>query len=486
MRSAFILLLLAAQAGAQPVEHSPLGSEMSLLRAGSDLELADSAYARARQLFDRRLLSAAELELRRAERERAVLTVLERWSALAAASPRLRVVHAFKARSPAGSSIARIRVGLSALDSIAPWPGTGSSREMLERLRSARIDEAFVSLKDEAGAAGTAIGVPYERRIDAGVDGGVFDLEFRLLRDVDAVVISLASGGRLDERKVLLEADASGAITVQPLPFSQEADIGADASYDLTIERFGGGDTPVRLVVEGLPAAVAHTFTDVASGVRLSQLRFGAAEHQRRVRLTLTLPTADAEAIDVDRAYRFRVIAAMHDEGRSAPGDAGAETGPVPAGAGVAELELVPRGVGRAELRVGNLFHEVAAGERALVAVTVRNTGSRVLERARVVAEPPSGWDAVADPAELRDLAPGAELPVNLTITPSDGHELGDYEMRLHVEGASGRARIATEPTVVRVRMQARSGSLAVSALLGALLVVAAATVVGVRRLARR
>ena len=485
MRYAFVLGLLAAQASAQPVEQSPLGSEMSLLRAGSDLELADSAYARARHLFDRRLLSAAELELRRAEREHAVLTVLERWSALAAATPRLRVVHAFKARSSAGSPVARIRVGISALDSIVAWPGAGTSREILARLRSARIDEAFISLKDEAGPAGTAIGAPYERRIDAGVGGGIFDLEFRLLRDVDAVVISLASSGRLDERKVLLEADASGAISVQPLPFSQEADVGTDASYDLTIERFGGDDAPVRLFVEGLPASVAHSFTDVGSGVRLSQLRFAAGEHQRRIRLTLTLPTPDAEAIVVDRAYRFRVIAMVRG---TYPGvdTLSTDVARDPTGAGVAELELVPRGVGRAELRVGNLFHEVAIGEPALVTVTVRNTGSRVLDRARLLVEPPPGWKVAADPVELRDLAPDAELPVNLTITSSEGRDLGDYEIRLRIEGTSGRARVATDPTVIRVRIQARGGSLAVGALLGGLLVAAAGTVVVARRLATR
>jgi hypothetical protein len=486
VRKAFLLYCFAAQTSAQQSETDPRNVEIALLRSRTDLEVADSAYARTRHLYHRQLASAAELELRRADRERAMLTVLERWSALTASTPRLRVMHAFKARSPDGSSVARVRIALSAPDSGALWPDTRLPDELLARLRSVRAREAFISLKDEPGSAGTAIGVPYEQRIGPTAAGGVRDLEFRLLRDVDAVVISLASEGRLDERKVWLEADVSGALTVQPLPFSQEADVGTDAFYDLTIERFGGGDAPVRLVIEGLPPAVAHSFTDTETGVRISQLRFADAEHHRRVRLRLTLPMPDAEAIVVDSVYRFLVIAAPERGDGSAQGAAAAPAARRRAGAGVAELEVVPRGVGRAELRVLNLFHEVAEGKPATVQVTVRNAGSRLLDRARVLVEAPPGWEVVTDPLELRELAPGTEVPVSLTIAAAAGADLGDYEARLRIQGTSGRTRLTTDATVIRVRVQAHSGSLAIGALLGALLLAAAATVILTRRLARR
>jgi len=56
----------------------------------------------------------------------------------------------------------------------------------------------------------------------------------------------------------------------------------------------------------------------------------------------------------------------------------------------------------------------------------------------------------------------------------------------LHIQGTSGRTRLTTDATVIRVRVQARSGSLAIGALLGALLLAATAAVILTRRLARR
>jgi uncharacterized membrane protein len=86
----------------------------------------------------------------------------------------------------------------------------------------------------------------------------------------------------------------------------------------------------------------------------------------------------------------------------------------------------------------------------------------------------------------VRELAPGTEVPVRLTMTAAAGADLGDYEARLRIQGTSGRTRLTTDATVIRVRVQARSGSLAIGALLGALLLAATAAVILTRRLARR
>lgn len=477
-----ILLLVAANLPAlaqQHVEQDPRLLSLALLRARAELEQADSAYARTLHLRDRDLISAAELEARLADRERAALGVMERWVALTAAEPRLRVIHAFKRRAASGDIVARITVKVD-----PPTPPVDVSADRYADLTSVLVPTtgaAFMSLKDEVGSGGTAIGVPYQYRWRQ-EQQGVRDVEFRLLRDVDAVVVSLVSAGRREEHKVWLEADVSGAITVHSHPFSQEADVGTEASYELSLERFGGDDRPVRLAVEGLPTSIPHSFVDPESGARIGQLRFADGQRQRRLRLTLSMPAPAAAALVIDSAYRFRVIASTDDERRTAVAPGGVRT----PGAGIAELEVVPRGVGRAELRATNLFHELHEGEIAELAVTVHNTGTRALDQVRVVVEGPSGWNVESAPAELRAVAPSTEHSVRLRLTPRAGAELGDFEARLRLDGSSGSTRFAGEPTIVRLRLRARTGGLATAALLGGLLVLAAAGVGVARKMGTR
>ncbi|MGI8844462.1 MAG: COG1470 family protein [Gemmatimonadaceae bacterium] len=484
IRRALVLLFAASipALAQQHAEQDPRLLSLALLRARAELKQADSAYVRTLHLRDRDLISAAELEARLADRERAALGVMERWVALTAAEPRLRVIHAFKRRAASGEIMARIRVRID--PSTPPVDvATDQFRALIEGATPSP-GPVFVSLKDEVGSSGTAIGVPYQYRWREEHDA-IRDIEFRLLRDVDAVVVSLVSAGRREEHKVWLEADVSGTITVQPHPFSQEADVGAEASYELSLERFGGDDRPVRLTIEGLPASIPHAFFDPETGARIAQLRFAVGQRQRQLRLTLSMPSPDAAALVIDSAYRFMVIASS-DEERRASAARGVPDEIRSSGAGVAELEVVPRGVGRAELRASNLFHELHEGEMAELAVTVRNIGTRALDQVRVTVEGPIGWNVESVPVELRAVAPNTEHAVRLRLTPGASAELGDFEARLRLDGSSGSARIVVQPTIVRLRLRARTGGMATAALIGGLLLLAAGGVGMARRIGNR
>lgn len=482
---AILLMALTFTAGslcAQPVGTDPRTTSVGLLRARTELVQAESAYARIRHLHDRHLVSSAELEASAAERERATLGVVEQWIAASAAMPGVRVVRAFKGRDEHGRIVARVRLRIAGTTERAAI-GITLPDHIRAQMRESLAGDLFVSVKDENGAAGTAIGVPYEHRLTGAEHATEANLEFRLLRDVDAVVVAVAWNGRVDERKVWLETDVGGAIGIHPMPFAQEADLGTDAIYELALERFGGNDVPLRLALRGLPPAVAHAFTDAETGARIGQLRFAAGEHQRRLRLTLSLPDANADAITIDSAYRFSVVASVEDGRLPMPVGRGDDGG---APRAVAELELVPRGVGRAELRVFNLFHEVDEGTSLELPVAVRNSGTRSIDHARALADVPSGWSVVSAPTELRGVAPGAEQPLRLTIAPAGDAEIGDYELRLTLDGAAGRTHLSTAPAVLRVRIRARRRWLATGTIGVALLVAAGGAVVATRRLGHR
>ena len=151
IRRAIVLLVVAnlPALAQQHVEQDPRLLSLALLRARAELEQADSAYARTLHLRDRDLISAAELEARLADRERAALSVMERWVALTAAEPRLRVIHAFKRRAASGDIVARITVKVDPLT-----PPVNVSTDRYADLTSVLVPTtgaAFMSLKYEVG-----------------------------------------------------------------------------------------------------------------------------------------------------------------------------------------------------------------------------------------------------------------------------------------------------------------------------------------------
>lgn len=483
MIAELIVAACVAAGGCVQAQHGgaePRVATLGLLRARSELSQAESAYARLRHLYDRRLVSAAELEASAAARERATLGFVEQWMAVSGSTARARVIRAYKSRDAAGRTVARLRLWIAGTHD----PSVASivaSEELRNRLNASVPAELAISVKDEAGPSGAAIGVPYERRVPATAHPREADVEFRLLRDAPSIVIALSAAGWGEERKVWLETDVGGTIAIHPAPYSQEADLGTDAAYDVSIERFGESAAPMLLEVRGLPAGIAHVFTDGESGARIGQLRLPAGEHERRLRLTVTIPESGAD-IQVDSAYRFTIVVT---EG----GGDGTPNRSIDAATGIAaraELVLVPRGVARAELRVLNLFHEVDEGSPIVVPVVVRNAGTRAIDRIRVHADVPAGWSTGSDPPGRSGIAPGAESSIHLTITPPADAEIGEYEARLTLDGSGGRARLATAPAVLRVRIRARRSWLTTGSLLVLLAAASGGGVVVVRRLGRR
>lgn len=495
LAAAVLAAALAAPLGAQPASgYNPRDDQyrlLGLVRAKAEYEHAETEYGRARELFERQVISDQELAARRAERERARVNYLQQSLAAASVQPHIAVERAVKSRGPDGGS--RVRLALR------NTTGGAAEAERLEgaidpallaQLRSGEAREVYVSLKAEPGPAGAIISAPYERRIARMRSGQAAVLEFGLLRDADEVVVSVGHGGTTEERKIYLEQDASADIVaVQSTQFSQEADLGAQATYDLRLERFTRGRDVFRLAVVGLPRGVAAEFRDPASGARLTQLRFPEGTGQRELQLVVTLPRraegglrADepvpfwAMVLDPESDARLRAAAGTPDEEREAAA----------LRAGKAKLEIVPRGIGRIEVRAANLYHEIRPGDSVAMEVVVRNAGSQAVTGLRLRADAPQGWEARVDPELVPELAVGAQRRVRVVLAPPRGVTVGDYEARLRTESAAGDRRVEAEDKTLRVHVTSAVNWVG-TGLLGILLVGIVAGVVTLgARLVRR
>lgn len=454
---------------------------LGFMRARAEYERATAEWERARALRARELLSAAELEEREAARVRARVDLLQQALAAMDAAPHVMIERARKRRLAGGATeVELVLAGAPDADG-----EVGALLDALDPTLRAEVagqgaGRLFVSLKAAPGAEGVVIATPYERALPRLAGGARARATFRLVRDAADVVVALDYGGRVEERRILLESEGGATgVALDVAQPAQEADLGAQAAYDVTVERLRDDVAAVRVALEGLPAAAAGEVRAAESDARVAIVRFALGERAKRLRVLVALPRAAGAGVRVDSALRFALAA------EPAAGDAPSS----PPGASAARLtmELVPRGVPRAELRLASGWAEARAGDSVRVVATVRNAGTRALAGVRVAAEAPPGWRVRTEPATLAALPTGADAPVTLVLVPDAGATPGDYEARLRVDGGGAGARpIEGEPRLLRVRV-VPDGDGWGPWLLGALLIVGAAAVVsGARRLLER
>ena len=467
---------------------------LGVLRARAEYEQAAAEYGRSRELYRRRMLSDSELAARRLDADRARMGYWEEVLAAARGASHVMIERATRRRGADGRSSVRVTIRNAGGAFVTPAElpavaddGRRLDAELRRVVRGDELTDVFVSLKADPGANGTTISSPYERRIGRLRRGEAATVDFRLFREVAEVVVSVSVGDAVEERRVFLDRDGAGArFAVQSTQLSQEADLGAQALFDLRIQRLGDAGS-ARLALDSLPSGVAAEFRDPESKARLTQIRFQEGDDERRLQLAVTLPQRSGGAVRPDQPIHFAVLAtdAAAEGVAGRPSSSGARGGEA-ADVGRIALELVPRGLPRVELRALNLYHEVAAGDSVVTEVVVRNSGSRRLDDLRLRADPPPGWRADFAPPALSALPVDAERAIRLVVRPPRDAGVGDYEARIRVESAAADRRLETEDKVLRLHVADRGTPAGSATILLALLALVATVAVMSRRWTRR
>ena len=455
---------------------------LGLIRAKAELEQAQSELQSLQTEHDNGIISSNEVEKARVRMESARVNYLQQSLAVIFEQPHVLIEKAVKSQGPDGEKFVRLTLRNTAGSSVeSERLADLIDEDILGQLQPDRLRSVFVSLKDQPGIGGTIISSPYEKRICELRFGQPVTVSFRLLQDRDTVTVSVTYASRLDEKVVYLEKDASAnVVSIQSTQFSQEADLGSSAAYDLGLEQFTDTANTFRLAAVGLPPDIRYEFRDPESGARLTQVRFPVGVSQRDLSLSLSLPQRAGGSLPVDaldRPLRFWALVLNDKDGErldawlAGHGEQSGESGEGARGepidraaiasfletldAGRVRLELIPRGVGRVEMRAPNLYHEIEPGEAVTMEVTLKNTGSRGLETLRLVAETQLGWQGRVEPDLIQSLPVDGERPVKVTFTPPADVSVGDYQMRLRAESAAGDRRVESQESTVRIHVDA-------------------------------
>lgn len=455
--SAFLLIIGFSSLAAQQDQASLL---LDLKKARAAYQSASQKLESDRKLFENKAISEDEYTRSRnetlsteVEYQKLILRVISQQSYII-------VERAVKYQSPQGER--RVRLTLR-----STMEGNQDYLDQFQEhfdvftpeMRSSRIYNIFVSLIGLEN--NTIIGRPYEVRIPTLDMGGSTVADFGLLKDIETVKVSLAYGGRKDEKNIYLEKDASASVVdINSMQFSQEVDLGGAASFDLTLERFATSDDVYKLAVVNLPRQISCDFLDSETGARLSQVKFGQGVNTKKLSLKAYLPERDDKQVVIDQPVEFYALVLTLDQAEKLGDPSGRTFSPEQLAeyqAGLVRLELIPRGVGRIEVRAPSLYHEITAGDSLSMEITVRNIGSRRLDNIKVSTDNPLGWRSTVSPDLIRALDPEKEEIVRLTFLPPEDVGVGAQEVKVRTEAQAFNRAVQTEDKTVRIQVQART-----------------------------
>ncbi len=441
--------------------------------------MARGDYERALKLKEMGLISEEEFSKKETAYLRAQVDYQEALISFLGSEAKVVVQSATKWMDGKGKLHVRVSILYSSKELEALF-SSGIKEELFPQDFLKEVKGVYISLLSD----GFIISEPYQRKIESLRIGEKKEVDFILLKDVESLEVSLFYSGREERTRVYLLKEASANIvTVNSQQFSQEADVGGEASFDLSLERFTRESSNFRLWVSGLPREIAYEFFDPQSGARLSQIRFSEGVTSMKLKLKIYLPKNPTSEVIIDKPIGFHALCLDEGEwrrfkegGRSVEGIRG----------GKVALEIIPRGVGRIDLFATNLYHEIKVGEGVEMEITVKNSGTRRLDGIRLWTDLPLNWRAELEPDLIEFLEQEKERVVKMRLFPPEDVSVGDYEPRIKAEGLSGGRRIESEEKIVRVHISSKTNITGVVILITILIGLMVGVVVFGIRIARR
>jgi len=461
---------------------------LGLKRAKQAYEVARTNYERQVELSKRKLISDAELERSATSLSDAEVNYQQSLLAVLFEKQYITVTEAVKYQSEDGSKHVRLKL-VNASGGSAEFKKLVNIEDALfESLQPDIINDIYVSLLNETQ---TIISQPYEAKIEKLRFGSPVQLDFRLLEDLDIITVSMIYGsGTQRSLKIFLQKDSTvDKVLVYSEQFSQEIELGQEATYDLALELFSGSNQKFSLVVVNLPDQVSRYFKEPLGQARISQVKFAEGAHTKKATLEVSLPSRPTSEVAMNKPIDFYVLVVpqgKHDTIISGSDRHFTEAEIKNMGIGYARLEMIPRGVGQLMVRATQLYKAISKGDKAEVSIELVNEGSQRIDNIEIEVDLPFNWSKTVSADLISKLEIGQEKKVNLTFIPARDTEVGKYDIRIRTTGSSGNQPVLGEDKTVAVEIRSSAniaGTLAVVLMI--ILLVGGIVIFGIR-LSRR
>jgi hypothetical protein len=459
-----LLLLLAASAHnaiCQQIFYNPNDERFKSLyleKVQSDYKVQKQEFDRQKLLHDKGLISEKEYMESEGRFKSAQITYQQAILSLAFEQPHITIDSGIKYQSKAGKKMVKLTLRNSTGGLVE---GKKLELEDFEGIHTDRISNVYVSLLNDQHAI---ISRPYEAKIATMPYNEPITANFLLLQDIDNVTVRCVYGDKSEEKKISLQKDESAdRVAMTSEQFSQEADLGSRASYDLTLELFSSTSNVYKLDVVNLPRQVTCDFLEQQTNARLSQVKFSQDVNTRKLVLAVYLPDRyDSTSFVIDRPITFFALASPRSQAELMTDQDKQYTASDLDRINISyvRLELVPRGVGRIQVRATNFYHELKPGEHVQMNLTVYNDGTRRLDNIKIRTDAPVNWVSTVTPDLLESLNPGKEAMVAVSLTPPLEIGVGDYEATIKTESYASNKKVDSEDKKIRMHVAASTNIL--------------------------
>ena len=461
---------------------------LGLKRSKEYYEVTKREYERQKSMFDKGLISQVELDRTKNSLADAEVNYQQSLLAVLFEQQYVSIDRAVKYQAPNGTKRVKLTVANVSSGGEEFQKLLGIDDKLFRSLQPDVVQNVYVSLYNADGAI---VSQPYETKITQLRSSQPQQVDFGLLQDLDAVTVNIIYGnGSSRTLKIFLQKDnTANKVAVQSQQFSQEADLGKSASFDLTLELFSGVNNTFGLEVVNLPQQLNRYFQDVATQARLSQIKFTESANSRRASLVVSLPDRPTEQVVMDKSIPFYVLVIPTDrseEFKNAATKTWTENEVKQLAVGFVRLELIPRGKGRLLVRAPQLYHTIKPDGSVEFVVDVVNEGTRRLDNVKVDMDVPLNWTKKIEPQVVASLDINEEQRIKLSATPTPAISVGRYELRLRTSALSDNQPVNAEDKTVTVEVQAEASVVGTILLVAAILGLVGALVVFGVKLSKR
>lgn len=461
-----------------------------------DMQTKLSDYEENKELFEQRIRRLDELnQTQRAylqaklAYDQAVSSLEQTRLSFLRAATHISIVEASKYRTPDGNR--QVVISLQNASNLRQALSLNPERSEAEVRALLEIQNIKVSIQ---GSSGLVVGEPYEVQVPSLRLDEQQRLTFRLLDDLDAVVVVVTAleGQPTTYRIVLRKESLQDYPTINSVQFSQEGELNTRVRYDLILERLAEDMRTFRLAVVNLPTEIPFAFLDQATNASLTQVKFSEEATRQQLELELQIPEKLSRSF-IDETLEFYVLV-TDEEGFQHLGQLTRFFGTRPVeldslrhvSGNRERFELIPRGKGALETVVANRYQEVRIGQDVNARVDLLNTGTLEVTGVHLIITPPLGWTCTTTPDTIRRILPTEKEPVNIRLVPPDNLGVSEYDVRIEAAGYVDDERVEATEKDITVRVEARANLVRNALVIGGVIVLVVGVAVGSIRISRR
>lgn len=462
--SIMLIIILTAPLFAQGTGsyYNPKDDQYRLLglkRAKELFETAEADYNRQKELYEKELIAKKELDRAYSVYADAQVNYQQALLAVIFEKQYVAVQNAVKFQEPNGKIRVRLTLANTSEGGAEYQHLLNIEDELFQSLKPEIVHDVYVSLLNEENAI---ISQPYEAKIEELLFGKPQTIEFTLLQDLDAVTVNIVYGsGTQRAPKIYLQKDESAnKVIIQAIQFSQEAELGGTATYNMTLELYSGIDNTFKLEVVNLPQQINRYFVDPSSQARLSQFKFTQSVNTREAALQVNLPDRTSSEITIDEPMQFFVLVIPYerlDEFKNIRTKTYTEEEIKAMDVGYQKLELLPRGIGEMVVKAPQLYFSILPDEEIEVPINIVNEGTRRIDNIEFELDVPLNWQKSVEPLVIERLDIREEKRAVLKFTPPSDVSVGKYEMRLKTTAYSNNQPIKAEDKTISVSVEAEA-----------------------------